>query len=431
MNCRGADRPHVVGRPSGDAGEPESAAHPYLVGGVPRRLPSLTILLVVVMPLLLVLGIWLGGHPRWLPEPIADALVGSEDRRVTLDALDTIHDRYYREVPFGTLSDAAIDGAVKDLEDRFSAYLSPKAYGVFREALENAFEGIGTAIQDVPQGLRIETVYPDSPAKRAGLRIGDIITHANGRRLAGLPAEAATAIIKGRAGTTVTLRIRRGDHTFTKRVTRERIDVPPVQSRIVNAGGRRAGYIALSTFGSEKGHEQMEVAIRRAKRRKARGIVLDLRGNSGGLITEAQLVASMFLEDGPIVTTRGRAVKERTLNALGQPIADDLPTVVLVDRGTASASEIVAGALQDRKRATLVGRRTFGKGIFQEILPLDNGGALDITVGQYFLPSGRNIGGPGTKPGRGLKPDVRAQDDPKTRRDEALDKALDVLAGKL
>jgi carboxyl-terminal processing protease len=398
---------------------------------VPRRLPSLTILLVVVMPLLLGLGIWLGGHPRWLPGPLADALVGSEDRRVTLDALDTIHDRYYREVPFGKLSDAAIEGAVKDLEDRFSAYLSPKEYNVFQEALDNAFEGIGTAIRGVRQGLLIETVYPGSPAAKAGLRRGDVITHANGRRLAGLPDAAASAIIKGRAGTAVTLRIRRGGRTFTKRVTRARIDIPAVRSRIANAGGKRAAYIALSTFGSDKAHLQVAAAIRRAKRRKAKGIVLDLRSNPGGLITEAQLVASEFLKGGPIVTTRGRAVKEQTLNALGQPIADDLPTVVLVDRNSASAAEIVAGALQDRKRATLVGTRTFGKGIFQEILPLDNGGALDITVGQYFLPSGRNIGGPGTKPGRGLKPDVRATDDPRTPRDEALDKALSVLAGKL
>jgi carboxyl-terminal processing protease len=398
---------------------------------VPRRPPSLTLLLVVVMPLLLVLGIWLGGHPRWLPGPIADALVGSEDRRVTLDALDTIHDRYYRPVPFGKLSDAAIGGAVKNLGDRFSAYLSPKEYSVFQEALENAFEGIGTGVDSARDGLRIQKVYPNSPAQRAGLRVGDVIIAANGRRLAGLPAQAAIALIKGPARTAVTLRVRRGRRTFTKRVTRERIDIPTVQSRIANAGGKRAAYIALSTFGSRKAHEEMTAAIRRAKRRKAKGIVLDLRGNTGGLITEAQLVASMFLKSGPIVTTRGRAVRQQTLNALGQPVADDLPTVVLVDRDTASASEIVAGALQDRKRATLVGTRTFGKGIFQEILSLDNGGALDITVGQYFLPSGRNIGGPGTKPGRGLQPDVRATDNPKTRRDEALDKALAVLAGKL
>jgi carboxyl-terminal processing protease len=398
---------------------------------VPRRLPSLTIVLVVVLPLLLVLGIWLGGHPRWLPGPVADAFVGSKDRRVALDGLDTIHDRYYRAVPFGRLSDAALGGAVRDLGDRFSAYLSPKEYNVFEQALENAFEGIGTAVRGVRDGLRIVKVYAQSPAERAGLRAGDVITQANGRRLAGLPEQAAVALIKGRAGTAVTLRIRRGRRTFTKRVTRERIDVPAVDSRIANAGGKRAGYIALTTFGSRKAHVELTDAIRRVKRRKAKGIVLDLRGNPGGLITEAQLVASMFLNSGPIVTTRGRAVKQQTLYALGQPVADDLPTVVLVDRDTASASEIVAGALQDRKRATLVGTRTFGKGVFQEVLPLDNGGALDITVGQYFLPSGRNIGGPGTKPGRGLKPDVPARDDPKTRRDEALDKALTVLAGKL
>ncbi|MGH2942830.1 MAG: S41 family peptidase [Solirubrobacteraceae bacterium] len=398
---------------------------------MPARLPSLKVVLIVLVPCMLVLGIWLGGHPRWLPDPVADTLVGSEDRRVALDALDTIHDRYYRSVPLGRLSDAAIDGAVRDLDDRFSAYLSPQEFHVFQESLENAFEGIGTAVRGVPAGLRLETVYPDSPAEKAGLRVGDVITHANGRRLAGLPEETATAIIKGRAGTKVTLRVRRGRRTLTLRVTRERIEIPTVESRIASAGGKRAGYVALSTFGSRRGHLQLADAIRRAKRRKARGIVLDLRRNGGGLITEAQLVASMFLEGGPIVTTRGRNVQTRTLRAVGEPIARDLPTVVLVDRGTASASEIVAGALQDRKRATLVGTRTFGKGVFQEILPLDNGGALDITVGQYFLPSGRNIGGPGTKPGNGLRPDVVVRDDPETRRDEALDRALDVLATKL
>jgi carboxyl-terminal processing protease len=176
----------------------------------------------------------------------------------------------------------------------------------------------------------------------------------------------------------------------------------------------------------------MTAAIRRAKARGVKGIVFDLRGNTGGLVTQAQLIASMFIKDGVIVTTRGRAVHEQTLHALGQPIAGDLPLVVLVDRETASASEIVAGALQDHHRAPLVGTRTFGKGVFQEVLKLSNGAALDITVGQYFLPSGRNIGGPGTKPGEGLKPDVRARDNPSTkRRDEVLQKALRVLAKKL
>ena len=398
---------------------------------MPSRLPSMKLVLLLLAPCMLALGIWLGGHPRFLLGPVADALVGPEDRRVTLEALDKIHDKYYRAIDRGELTDAALAGAVEELDDRFSAYLSPKQYGQFEQALDNAFFGVGTAVQAVEDGLRIVTVYPNSPAKRAGLRVGDVVTHANGRTLAGLAEQAATALIKGPEGTPITLTLRRGERTFKRRMTRERIRVPVVDSRIADAGGDRVGYVALTTFGPRTAHVEMAAAIRRLKRRRAKGIVFDLRGNGGGLVTEAQLIASMFLADGTIVTTRGRGVKTQTLAAVGQPIAGTLPTVVLVDRGTASASEIVAGALQDRKRAKLVGVRTFGKGVFQEIMPLENGGALDITVGQYFLPSGRNLGGAGTKSGDGLKPDVVVRNDNDAEGDEQLRRALDVLADAL
>ncbi len=382
--------------------------------------------------LVLVVGIWLGGHPKYLPDPVADVLVGNEDRRVVLEGLDTIHDKYYREVGQNELSDTALKGAVADLEDRFSAYFSKKEYALFNRAINNQFSGIGTVIRGVKDGLRVETVYPKSPAERAGIRVGDVITQSNRKKLAGLTDQAASALIKGPEGTKVTLRVRRGSRTLVKRVTRATISVPVVQSRIANAGGKRVAYIALSTFGPRTAHDEVAAAIRKQKGRGAKGIVLDLRGNGGGLVSEAQLIASMFLPDGPIVTTKGRAVDTRTLYATGDAIAGTMPTVVLVDGGTASAAEIVAGALQDRDRAPLVGVKTFGKGVFQEIMPLDNGGALDITVGQYFLPSGRNLGGSGVKPGSGLKPDVRVRDNPDTARtDEALVRALAVLAPKL
>ena len=398
---------------------------------MPSRLPSSKVVLLLLLPCMLALGIWLGGHPRFLVDPIADVLVGPKDRRIALDGLDRIYDTYYRKLDRGELSDAALAGAVKNLHDRFSSYLSPKQYGQFEQSLDNAFSGVGTAVLAADDGLRIVTVYPDSPAKRAGVRVGDVVTHANGRKLAGLAEGAATALIKGPEGTSVTLTLRRGDRTFKRRMTRQRITVPVVRSRIANAGGTRVAYVALASFGPREAHVQVADAIRRLKRRGAKGIVLDLRGNGGGLVTEAQLIGSMFLADGTIVTTRGRSVDTQTLKAVGQPIAGKMPTVVLVDRNTASASEIVAGALQDRKRAKLVGTRTYGKGVFQQIMPLENGGALDLTVGQYFLPSGRNLGGAGTKPGEGLKPDVLVRNDNKAPGDEQLKRALAVLAGEL
>jgi carboxyl-terminal processing protease len=276
------------------------------------------------------------------------------------------------------------------------------------------------------------TVYPKSPAAKAGIAVGDIIVAANGRKLVGLTADAAVALIKGREGTKVTLRLRRGSRTVVKRVTRATVSVPVVKSKIANAGGTRVAYIGLSTFGPQTAHVEVAAAIRKQRARGAKGIVLDLRDNGGGLVSEAQLIASMFLDGGPIVTTRGRSEPTRTLKAKGDPLVGDLPTVVLVNAGTASASEIVAGALQDRKRAKLVGVKTFGKGVYQQVMPLANGGALDITVGQYFLPSGRNLGGPGVGRGSGLKPDVQARDDPDTlHTDEALDRALDVIATQL
>lgn len=384
----------------------------------------LTVLLVVAA---LLGGIWLGGHSANLPGPLRD-LARDEQTAVLDTALERVHDDYYRSVSREELADDAVRGMVRALEDRFSSYFDEKEYRQFREATDARFEGIGVTVQPDDRGLEIVSVYDDTPARRAGLRTGDLILAADGKLLAGRPEGTATGLIRGKPGTSVELRIRRGDRTFERRVERDRISIPVVEASRRTRDGERYAVIRLDTF-SSGAHAELYAELRQAEKENVAGVVFDLRGNGGGLVEEARLVASAFLREGKIVTTRGRTVPERVYRATGKPVIPKLPMVVLVDRGSASAAEIVAGALQDRGRAKLVGQRTFGKGVFQEIVEMPGGGALDITVGQYFLPSGRNIGGRGVEQGAGLKPDVRALDRRKTERDEAVDRALDILAG--
>lgn len=388
-----------------------------------------TITLALLLPVALVAGMWLGGHPTVLPGPVRD-LVVDDQVAVVAEAMNRVGDDYYRKVSDEELADAAVGGMVSSLKDRFSAYFDPKEYASYQDATNSEFSGVGLGVQGDDDGLRVAQVYRGSPAQRAGLKQGDVIVAADGTKLKGKPEEASTALIKGPAGTKVRLTVRRGDREFTRTVERARITVPAVASKVVDTPAGKVGVIGLASFSSGS-HGELYAAIKRVQRQGAKGIVFDLRGNPGGLVSEARLVASAFLEDGPIVTTRGRNVPERTLDATGSPIAPEIPVVVLVDRNSASAAEIVAGALQDRGRATLVGEATYGKGVFQEVTPLRNGGALDITVGRYFTPKGRNLGGGGIARGKGLQPDVKAKDDADTRKDEALDRALRELRSEL
>jgi len=389
-----------------------------------RRL--LPLLGVLVAPFALVVGIWAGGHPDSLPGPVRDLLV-NEEARVYEEAVDVITQDFFREVDRDELLDEALQAAVEALDDRFSHYFDPETYRQFQHATAGEFEGVGMTVQEVPRGLEILTVFDDSPAERAGLKKGDRIVAVDGRSLQGMSSEASTALIKGPAGTRVTLTIVSGGERRDQRVERAAVAVPVVESEMVEHRGEPYAHVSLESFTSGA-HGEVRQAIRRLLDRGAQGVVLDLRDNGGGLLDEAVLVASIFVGDGPIVRTNGRARPSRTYEASGQAIDEDIPVVVLVNKGSASASEIVTGALQDRDRATVVGRRTFGKGVFQEVEELSNGGALDITVGEYFTPDGRNLAPRNGDPG-GIAPDIRALDRPATEDvDEALQAALDALA---
>ncbi len=396
-----------------------------------RRQPLLAVL-VVLLPILLVIGIWLGGHPEDLPAFARGAFVSDHATRVVDEAINRISSDYYRPIGKSRLSDASIAGVVASLGDRFSHYLSPSEFHEFNSP--PSFTGIGVAVGPERRGLRIVRVFDSSPAARAGLRAGELIVAVNGRTLAGLSADAAIALVKGPPGTDVTLSVegqprphaRRGA-TRTLKITRATISEPVVASETHTVQGVKLGVVALGTF-SPGAHAEVREAVERELHMGARGIVFDLRDNGGGLVEEAQLIASIFIPSGTIVTTRGRTQPTDTLAATGDAIPAAIPVVVLVDSNTASASEIVTAALQDHHRATVVGTHTFGKGVFQEEEPLSNGGALDITVGEYFTPDGRNLGGGGVKQGAGVSPEVPVRsgvDSP-----HGLTVALNTLAAK-
>jgi carboxyl-terminal processing protease len=371
-----------------------------------RRQPLLAVL-AIALPVLLVLGVYLGGHPEDLPGFARDAFVADHETRVVNEAIARIATDYYRPVDKRSLTNGSVSGAVASLKDRFSHYLSPREFSEFNSP--PSFTGIGVSVEPVRNGLRIARVFDNSPAARAGLRAGDTIVSVGSRRLTGVSPGAAIAMIKGRPGTDVRLGVEQRRHGRTElatvQLTRATISEPVVASLTKTVDQKKLGVVALATF-SPGAHGELREAVERELHAGARGIVLDLRANGGGLVEEARLIASVFVSKGTIVSTRGRRQPSQTLTATGDAISPKVPVVVLVDHNTASAAEIVTAALQDHDRATVVGTHTFGKGVFQEEEPLSNGGALDITVGEYFTPDGRNLGGGGVKQGAGITPEV-------------------------
>jgi carboxyl-terminal processing protease len=373
----------------------------------------------------LLAGIWLGGHPDSLPGPIRDALV-QEDRALRAEIIDSIESNFYKKVNEDKLDDASLKGIVQSLGDPYSHYLTPDEARQFNEEVSGSFEGVGMNVEQDRRGLKVLRVFEDSPAERARIRRGDFVIAVNGRSLAGVSSDVATSRIKGPAGTSVELDVFTpgDDRERSVKVKRERIEVPVARGRVATRDGRRIGVVELISF-SDGAHGLLKREIDKVLGQGADALVLDLRGNGGGLLIEAVLVSSLFVEDGEIVSVRGRSRAEQTHEAEGDAIDGDIPIAVLVDGGSASASEIVTGALRDRDRGTVVGTRTFGKGLVQEVEHLSNGGVLDLTVANYYLPGGETIS---TK---GIKPEVRAADDPDTDRDEAMPVALETLVREL
>src|SRR5579862_8148550 len=378
----------------------------------------------------LCLGIWWGGHPTQLPTFLRNAFVANPHDAVIQEALSDIQDDWYRPTSRGPLINGAIAGAVASLGDPYAQYQTPQAFNSFNNPSPQQFSGVGIDVSPVHTGLLVSGVLPRSPASGAGMHVGDVITAVNGRHITSIGSATGVSSIRGKAGTHVKLTVRRAARTLTFSLVRRVIATPIVEDAVVSSHGVKLGIIYLPTFDVPGVHAEVGVDLHALLRAHVRGVVLDLRDNRGGLVTEAQLVASMFLRKGVIVTTRARGEPSSVVRATGEVIAPTIPLVVLVNGNTASAAEIVTGALHDHHRASVVGTRTYGKGVFQEIIPLSNGGAVDITVGHYYLPDGENLGAGGLRRGPGIKPDVTVTGGPGAKGDPQLQAALAILVAR-
>ncbi len=331
-------------------------------------------------------------------------------------AADRISESAAEPVDRAELERAAVEGMLKSLGDRWSSYYDPSEYASFEDALQGRYSGVGLWVRAGRTGVVVSSVQKGSPAEDAGLVPGDVIASVDGWPTSGGSVGEVVQRLRGPNGSEVTIGALRGGVVTTLTVERSVLNTSDVTVEQLADGVTRIG---IRTFTRGVGRDVRE-AMSADPSTFAGGVVLDLRGNPGGLLDEAVEVASVFLDGGPVVSYEQRDAPDRVLSAIGR--GDTItPVVVLVDGGTASAAEVVAAALQDRSRAVVVGSRTYGKGSVQEPSVLPDGSAIEFTIGRYLTPTGRVIDG------RGIEPDVLV--DVAAPPEAAEQRALEVLRG--
>jgi carboxyl-terminal processing protease len=342
-------------------------------------------------------------------------------------AYDLLKQNHYEDdVPQGKqLEYDAIQGMIFGLNDQFTSFIPPEEAKLINEDATGSFSGIGAGVQlNKGRVLQIMKVFPNSPAEKAGLKAGDMITEVDGKSMIGDDLDVQVARVRGPEGSTATFTIvREGeDKPFKVDITRAKIEIKLVESKMLD---NNVAYVSLTSFNSATAAQQLQAAIQDLLAKNPKGLIFDLRDNLGGFLNQAEEVADMFLKDGVVLYERTKNGDDKVDRSTDAGIAQDIPLVVLVNGGSASASEIVAGAIQDRGRGVLIGTTTFGKGAVQRVYELSDGSQMRIVNEHWFTPNNHDIHG------KGIEPNVTVErgEDPKT--DPQLDRAVEyILNGK-
>ena len=343
------------------------------------------------------------------------------------EVLEKINKEYVDEIDQSESMDAAIDGLLQSL-DPYSGYMSPKIFDEMQTDTSGQFGGLGIEVTMEAGVVKVISPIDDTPASRAGIKAGDYIVKIENTQVQGKSLTEAVDLMRGPVGSSIELTVRRRGEkkALIFEVTREIIEIKSVKAELLD---QSIGYLRLTSF-NENSAEQIENEIKKLEKNKdLKGYILDLRNNPGGLLSQAITISDFFLEDGEIVSTKSRKSSEnRKWFAKKGDITNGKTLIVLINYGSASASEIVAGALKDHKRAILLGENSFGKGSVQSIIPLKNKGAIRLTVAKYYLPSGKSISEVG------VSPDIEIDEGSgdfkiKTETDNQLNYALKLLNG--
>ena len=341
------------------------------------------------------------------------------------DVLETLNNEYVDQVDENKVLDAAINGMLQSL-DPYSSYMSPENFRNMNAETKGEFGGLGIEITMQAGLVKVISPIEGTPADKAGIKAGDFIIRINNTQVKGLNLFEAVSMMRGKVGTKINLVIRRENIDDELKFTLKRgiIKIREVSSEVkLNS----IGYIRLRTF-NQKSHNQLKEKIKSFKSKKLNGYILDLRNNPGGLLSQAIKISDMFLDSGEIVSTKGRDKTDiKIFNAKKGDIINGLPLIVLINKGSASASEIVSGALKDHKRAIILGETSFGKGSVQSIIPLTNRGALRLTTAKYYLPSGSSISEVGVTPDITVKEKNKKEFRINTDTDNQLKYAINLL----
>ena len=343
------------------------------------------------------------------------------------EVLERIQNEYVEEIDQAEAMDSAINGLLQSL-DPYSSYMNQKTWEESETETSGEFGGLGIEVSMESGVVKVIAPIDNTPASRAGVKAGDYIIKINGEQVLGKTLMEAVNSMRGPVGTSIEITVRRKSLKKAKifKITREIIKIKSVISKLID---NKVGYLRLRAFNNNSSDQLKKEISKIEKNKKLVGYILDLRNNPGGLLTQAIEISNFFLNDGEIVSTKGRKNKEnRKFFAKKGDKIKGKPLIVLINNGSASASEIVAGALQDQKRAVLLGEATFGKGSVQTIIPLKNRGALRLTVSKYYLPSGKSISDVG------VIPDIKVEEKGEefsinTTTDNQLNYAIKLLSG--